>query len=227
MFLSASVSSTLMVGGTSQTQQGLDAQQVLELYSFHYSQVSGFERIYELARQHSYVPAGFDELSFANLPAEDPMSVKRQTLNHLPDEAVILQQEYELSQHNGDYSVATPLRDVESPRNRRVLEALKSHQPGESQPHDGELPRRQLKHREASGYVKLDERRTRMADLIAEVRQFFGTACRCQGDYWCPRGGFRDWHTNKYDASGWRLLTTEREMVFRRSWKKRSCEPGS
>ena len=30
MFLSASVSSTLMVGGTSQTQQGVDAQQVLE-----------------------------------------------------------------------------------------------------------------------------------------------------------------------------------------------------
>ncbi len=180
-----------------------------QLYSFHYSQIPGFERIYELARQHSYGPAGFDELSFENLPAEDPMSVRRQTLDRLPDEAVILQQEYELSQHKGDYSKAAPLRDVESAQNRQVLESLKRHEPGETKPRDGELPRRQLEHREASGYVKLDERKTRMADLIAEVSRFFGTACRCQGDYWYPRGGFRDWHTNKYDASGWRLYMVD------------------
>ena len=44
-----------------------------------------------------------------------------------------------------------------------------------------------------------------MPELIAEVSGYFGASCRCQGDYWYPRGGFRDWHTNKYDTSGWRL----------------------
>ena len=29
-----------------------------QLYSFHYSQVPGFERIYETARRHSYAPVG-------------------------------------------------------------------------------------------------------------------------------------------------------------------------
>jgi hypothetical protein len=180
-----------------------------QLYSFHYSQIPGFERIYELARQHSYGPVGFDESCFENLPTEEGLSVRRATLDHLPDEAAILQQEYELSQHKGDYSIAAPLRDVETPEIQHVLKQLQPHEPAEAQLREGGLLRRQLKHREASGYVKLDERKTRMAELIAHVSQFFGTTCRCQGDYWYPRGGFRDWHTNKYDASGWRLYIVD------------------
>ena len=180
-----------------------------QLYSFHYSQIPGFQRIFELARQHSYGPVGVDEFLFANLPAEDPLSARRETLDHMPDEEEILQQEYELSQHKGDRSVAAPLRDVETPQIQQVLAGLESAAPTVVPPRSQELPRRRLKHREASGYIKLDERRTRLAELTAEVSQFFGTACRCQGDYWYPHGGFRDWHTNKYDASGWRLYIVD------------------
>lgn len=181
-----------------------------QLYSFHYSQVPGFERIYELARRHSYAPVNFDELHFENLPPEHRLVARRQTLGDLPNEAAILQQELELSRSKGDQSTTDPRPEVESPQNRLVLESLAPHKPAEqSPPRDRELPRAQLKHRVASGYVKLDERKERLAELSAEASDFFAARCRCQGDYWYPRGGFRDWHTNKYDASGWRLYIVD------------------
>lgn len=186
-----------------------------QLYSFHASQVPGFDRIFELARQHSCVPAGFDERHFEDLPAEHRLFARRLTLDHPPNEAVILQQEYELAAtQKGDHSTASVARDVETEANRRALDALPPLPPGREPakrkpPRDSELPRRVLKHRVASGYVKLDERKTRLQELTAEVSTFFGVSCRCQGDYWYPRGGFRDWHTNKYDASGWRLYIVD------------------
>ncbi len=193
-----------------------------QLYSFHYSQVPGFDRIYELARQHSYAPLGVDERHFENLAADHRLFTRRQTLDGLPDEAAILQQEFELSQSTGDRSATRSAPDVETDELRPALASLAPHQPpaaallpeataaGRS-----ELLRADVPHRVASGYVKLDDRKTRLADLIAEVSNFFGVACRCQGDYWYPPGGFRDWHTNKFDKSGWRLYIVDVDLPAR------------
>lgn len=58
-----------------------------------------------------------------------------------------------------------------------------------------------------------------MRDLIQAVSEFFGVHCHCQGDYCYPKGGFRDWHTNKYDTPGWRLYIIDvdvpRQSYFR------------
>lgn len=176
-----------------------------QLYSFHYSQVPGFERIYELSQQHSYGPVGVDEFQFQNLPPEHRLYARRETLNGLPNEEAILQREFQLAQSKGDDRREIAQRDVETPANRQALERLGKYQPEEVQIRKGVLRRQQLPHRVASGYVKLDQRKERMAELIEEVSRFFGEKCHCQGDYWYPPGGFRDWHTNKYDTSGWRL----------------------
>lgn len=97
-----------------------------QLCSFHYSQVPGFQRIFELSRQHSYGPEGVDESLFANLPAEDRLSVRLETLDHFPNEEEILKQEPELSRHKGDRSAVSPLRDVENLQMQQVLAGLES-----------------------------------------------------------------------------------------------------
>ncbi len=180
-----------------------------QLYSFHYSQVPGFERIYELSRQHSYAPVGFDELQFEKLPRDHRLFARRATLDDVPDEQTILQQEQDLAKSKGDRSTSSRSRDVESQQIREIIEAVPRFDPSDATNASADLARSSLKHREASGYVKLDQRKTRLAELTEEVSQFFGSSCRCQGDYWYPRGGFRDWHTNKYDATGWRLYIVD------------------
>ncbi|MEO1134372.1 MAG: hypothetical protein AAFX40_16925, partial [Cyanobacteria bacterium J06639_1] len=181
-----------------------------QLYSFHYSQIPGFEQIYKLSRQHSYAPAGFDAQCYQKLAPEHPLFARRKTLSRRPDEEAILRREYELSRSKGDRSTAIATHNVETSHTRRVLESLKPYGGDrQSAPFNGNLRRRDVNHRMGSGYVKLDDRKSRMPELIAAVSSFFGTACRCQGDYWYPRGGFRDWHTNKYDASGWRLYIVD------------------
>ena len=69
------------------------------------------------------------------------------------------------------------------------------------------------------GHVSFQNRRARMPDLIEAVAELIGEKCHLQGDYLYPRGGFRTWHTNKYDANGWRLYIIDveepRQSFFR------------
>ncbi len=185
-----------------------------QLYSFHFSQVPGFEQIYATARRHSYAPAGFDARYFADLPDGHRLVSRRRSLDRLPDEATILQQEYELAQSTGDRSRSGVVFEIQTAAHQASLETLQPPQLAASET-PTKLARRDLSYRLGSGYVKLDDRKARMADLIAAVSEFFGTPCRCQGDYWYPPGGFRDWHTNKYDATGWRLYIVDVDLPAR------------
>ena len=137
-----------------------------QLYSFHYTQVPGFERIYELARQHSYAPTGFDDGSYQKLAPEHRVFARRATLGNLPNEEAILRREYELSQQKDNQPTPSVARDVETPDNRQILEGLTPHKADmQTTPSDGELARRQMDYRKGSGYVKLDERKSRLVEL--------------------------------------------------------------
>ena len=191
-----------------------------QFYSFHYSQVPGFDKLYELSRQHSYAPTTVDPLCFKKLTPDDPLFARRESLEQPPDEATILEKEFQLSLSNKKASqrrlsedeAGRASRDVEASEHRKVLNSLRRDTVAESLGDGRELNRREVKHRVASGYVKLDERRSRLASLIEGVDDFFGQHCHCQGDYWYPRGGFRDWHTNKFDAPGWRLYIIDTDV---------------
>lgn len=181
-----------------------------QLYSFHCSQVAGFKQLYDLARQHSYAPIGCDGRSYEMLTPDDPLFARRDTLGDLPNEEAILQRELELAQPKGVHATTAVARDVETPVNRQFMDALPPPQlDAQTSPAPGELHHRKMKFRSGSGYVKLDDRKLRMPELISQVSEFFGAPCRCQGDYWYPPGGFRDWHTNKYDKAGWRLYIVD------------------
>ena len=189
-----------------------------QLYSFHYSQVPGFDRIYELARQHSYAPAEVDDEQHLKMTPDHRLFSRRATLHSLPEEEAILQRELELSKSEGDESFARPLREVETPEQRQLLNGIapvseSADAPSASSGMQQETRRAEVPHRHGSGYVKLDERKSRLKELTQEVSRFFDSDCRCQGDYWYPRGGFRDWHTNKYDKSGWRLYIVDSDAA--------------
>ena len=125
-----------------------------QLYSFHYSQVPGFHEVYELARQHSYAPVGFDERSYLNLPPEHRLSKGRATLDNLPNEEAILLHEHELSQSKRDQVTIGSTSDVETVHNRQVLEGLTPYNRDEQiVPSNGKLPRRETRYRIGSGYT--------------------------------------------------------------------------
>jgi hypothetical protein len=168
------------------------------LYSVHFSQVAGLDRLYHLARQHSYILRDIDELQFTRLPPSSPLYAQRAALDSAPEEAAMLEEER--------YSAL-------SKRNARPQQEGLVSTHGDTR---SSTPMR-VTYRISAGHVAFEDRETRLAGLIRAVSDYFGAACPCRGDYWYPRGGFRAWHTNKYDPPGWRLYIVDVD-VGRRSF---------
>lgn len=59
----------------------------------------------------------------------------------------------------------------------------------------------------------------RLDELTSIVKKVFGVAAYCTGDFIYPPGGYRSWHTNAFDANGWRMylvdVGTENASFFR------------
>lgn len=56
---------------------------------------------------------------------------------------------------------------------------------------------------------------THLNDLIGAVMTRFGTFCQLQGAFYYPPGGFRTWHTNRYDVPGWRMYLVDVDQSAR------------
>lgn len=41
--------------------------------------------------------------------------------------------------------------------------------------------------------------------MLGALEKVLGPCGGMQGDFYYPRGGYRGWHTNSYDAQGWRM----------------------
>jgi hypothetical protein len=53
------------------------------------------------------------------------------------------------------------------------------------------------------GFISLE--RTNLKKLKKQISTCFGQKCLNKGNFVYPKGGFRSWHTNKYDTPGWRM----------------------
>jgi hypothetical protein len=178
------------------------------LISYHASEVPGLARLYELARRSSIFPARFDPLMFDRLPSDHPHAVRRRTLDGPPDEGPMLEEERR-------YAEQREKQQWEDAQ--RVKLASPYYQPPEVVL-EPDNPRVDVK----LSVCYLQILNKRLVELSRAVDALFGEPCRLQGDFWYPKGGFREWHTNMFDKPGWRLYIVDVDEPNRSYFRIRS-----
>lgn len=159
-------------------------------FSFESSEIKGFEKITELAQKQSFFPEGWDNDGLLDLDSNHSLGKLKKSLDFPPVEEAMLQLE---SNH-----AAVKYRK----RIRRLL--LQNTKQESEHENDRCIERKNnLKSELKEGLVSLD--RGYLKELKKEVSTYFEQKCPIKGNFFYPRGGFRSWHTNKYDTPGWRM----------------------
>jgi hypothetical protein len=188
-----------------------------QFLTFRAGEIRGFERILTLSQRHSFVPQGFDPLFFANLPEGHELLELRRSLDREPDERPLLQGEHDLWFRK--------LRESAAAATRRMAAAAAGAVPVTvpDAGHGAPVPHYEIKR----GHVSFAEEPTRLDDLVDEVGSYFGARCRVQGDFYYPVGGFRTWHTNRYDSPGWRMYIVDVDVPARSFFRLRAPATGT
>ena len=177
------------------------------LISYHAWEAPGLARLYELSKQSSVVPEGFHPMTFASPPMQQEYAERRGSLDRPPDEEAALQKEL-------TYSGIRKERRKSRVRQHEIASQFYRPPPTMMRPDE-----RRIAFGTSVLYVQLLQWSRRLGPLTEAVEAYFGRPCTLQGDFYYPRGGFREWHTNKYDAPGWRLYIVDaqepRKSYFR------------
>lgn len=161
------------------------------LFSFKSNEIKGFERITELATEQSFFPEESDNFQLLNLNTNSSLCQLRESLDFPPVEGAMLQLESSYAAEKYKKRIYEVLGyknakdEVEPEVNRQV------HQ------------KNSLKAELFDGVIQLETKC--LKKLKQEVSAFFEQKCLIKGNFLYPRGGFRGWHTNKYDTPGWRM----------------------
>ena len=177
--------------------------------SFMADELPGFGPIWELVRRTSKAPPDFDPLHFYR-SSDEKILRSRARLTRLPNEEKALAREYRSS-----------LRKQAKREKRRADRAERIRLGLPAKTSKTELPYKKM-----HGYLAFTHRRKRHRELLARVGDYFGAYCNMQGDFYYPPGGFRGWHTNKFDKAGWRMYIVDVEEPGKSFFRFKDPESG-
>jgi hypothetical protein len=146
-------------------------------YSFRSEEIAGFDEIGKEALTLSTVPVDFNEDVLRDRIGSDRFLTMRKSLETRPDKVKAL--EHEAKAHLN--KVLPRLSDKVAEHN---------HKPNE-------------KWSFRPGHIAFNPAFKRLGRLNQLLDDFFDFQCKDAGDFLYPPGGFRGWHTNKYDLESW------------------------
>lgn len=139
----------------------------------------GFQHIAELSARACVPPKGFTN-PFTDIQPTDHLYQLREDLAHAPDPAKYMPVEFR--------DAATAVR-----RRHGLIKAQAGNVTGADS------------FRLGRGYVDLGADDPALSELATAVADYFGRECPIQGHFYYPPGGFREWHTNRFNPPGWRM----------------------
>lgn len=154
-------------------------------YTFSASELPEFREIAELSRRSCAVPDGMRVNALIGLPEDDPIVMLRRELDAVPEIGAFTEREIAEKSMEG-VPEAILARDRQS--------GITVDTVTRSQVFPARVELRLFN------------------DLIRVVSDYFGTLCDPRGNYYYPPGGFRTWHTNQFDAPGWRMYLVDVEQ---------------
>ncbi|MBO3699049.1 hypothetical protein [Roseivirga sp. E12] len=146
-------------------------------YSFHCSEIPGFDKIGEAAKALSEIPSNFDRIELQKKTGSDRYKDLRASLDALPDRKEAM--EFEAKGHFN-----------------KVLSSVKPE--SESANHK---PEEKWSFR--PGHIAFNPEFGRLDKLKSLLNEYFDHNCLQAGDFLYPPDGFRLWHTNKFDLESW------------------------
>ncbi len=147
--------------------------------------IPGFADILEKSAKLSRIPEDYAPSYFQDQLGDTAYGRGRQEIYHLPDRVSMLKREAEEHLQTRLPNLRKKLFHKENNRSR--------HRPG-------------IKINKGNFAIIRDPL---LEDLEKAVEHFFGTKCLIVGNYWYPKGGYRSWHTNKYDPHGWAMFLVD------------------
>ncbi|MCE7992731.1 MAG: hypothetical protein HEP71_12160 [Roseivirga sp.] len=146
-------------------------------YSFHYDEIQGFDEIEKVARALSEIPTDFDVAELQKKPGLDRYKRMRASLDILPDKKQALGLEAKAHLNKVLPSIKPEAEDT-------------NHKPHE-------------KWSFRPGHIAFNPALGRLNELKTLLNDYFDFQCLQAGDFLYPPGGFRLWHTNKFDLESW------------------------
>lgn len=149
-------------------------------YSFSIDEIKGFEEISRSAKALSQVPPDFNLSAVHDFVGKERFDRMRQSLEQAPNKEKALKHEAEAHLHKTLPKLNSAIQET-----NHLKGAEWSLRPG---------------------YIAYNPASNRINALNEQVDDYFGVHCECSGDFLYPTGGFRGWHTNKYDGESWTLF---------------------
>lgn len=160
-------------------------------FSFESNEIKGFERIRDLAIEQSFFPESSNNYQFIDMTPDDSLWKLKKSLDALPAEETMLQIESRQAakKYKKRICEVMDLRNARKDAKNKVSKYVNEENSSKTELFEG--------------VIKLKTKC--LEELKKEVSVFFGQKCLIKGNFLYPKGGFRSWHTNKYDTPGWRM----------------------
>jgi hypothetical protein len=171
-----------------------------QFLSFRATDHPALARLARLAKPASIVPSGVNRDYLHQLPRDHRLVELRATLDEEPPIRELLKREYAARFNHlrrGAAAAARHFGQAASPRR----------------------PPDDVAHQFGEGHLCLNKHAPQLNELKDAINQLFGSACHMQGHFYYPPGGYRTWHSNRYDRHGWRMylidVTQSHQSFFR------------